>query len=228
MKRITTFLLLSFFLIISCSKPPESGIDHANMDTSVRPQDDLYQHVNGKWLERTEIPADKSNYGAFTELHDESEKNIRIIIEEAAEASPKEDGSETQQVGDYYLSYMDSTLLEDLGLQPLAADLARIDGIKSKSELVELVAEFIQAGVQTPFYFYINQDSKQSDQYISHLYQSGLGLPDRDYYFNDDAKFKEVRAKYQTYIENLFSLLAKDQAASKAKKILQMETALVK
>ena len=228
MKRITTFLLFSLFLIISCSKPPESGIERANMDTSVRPQDDLYQHVNGKWLERTEIPADKSNYGAFTELHDESEKNLRIIIEEAAEASPKEDGSETQQVGDFYLSYMDSILVEDLGLQPLEADLARIDSIQSKSELVELIAKLLKAGVQTPFYYYIDQDSKQSDQYIGYLHQSGLGLPDRDYYFKDDAKFKEIRAKYQAYIENLFNLIGKDQAASKAKKILQMETALAK
>ncbi|MCK5453152.1 MAG: peptidase M13, partial [Calditrichia bacterium] len=228
MKRITTFLLFSLVLIISCSKPPESGIEQANMDTSVRPQDDLYQHVNGKWLERTEIPADKSNYGAFTELYDESEKNLRIIIEEAAEASPKEDGSETQQVGDFYLSYMDSILVEDLGLQPLEADLARINDIQSKSELVELIAKLIQAGVQTPFYYYIDQDSKQSDQYIGYLHQSGLGLPDRDYYLKDDAKFKEIRAKYQAYIENLFNLIGKDQAASKAKKILQMETALAK
>ena len=228
MKRITTFLLVSFFLIISCSRAPESGIDQANMDTSVRPQDDLYQHVNGKWLERTEIPADESNYGAFTELHEENEKNLRIIIEEAAEVSPKEEGSETQQVGDFYLSFMDTVLLEDLGLKPLQADLARIDGIQTKSELVELTAEFIKMGVQTPIYFYINQDGKQSDQYISHLYQSGLGLPDRDYYFKADDKFKEVRAKYQDYIENLFKLIGKDQAAAKAKKILRMETALAK
>ena len=228
MKRLTTFLLVSFFFIISCTKPPESGIDRANMDTSVRPQDDLYVHVNGKWLERTEIPTDKSNYGAFTELADENEKNLRIIIEEAATVSPKEEGSETQQVGDFYLSFMDTLLLEDLGLTPLEVELARIDNITSKTELVELAAEFVQSQVEVPFYYYVDQDAKQSDQYISHLYQSGLGLPDRDYYINEDPKFKEIRTKYLAYLENLFHLIGKDQASSKAKKILQMETALAK
>jgi predicted metalloendopeptidase len=228
MKYYVLFSLLFLFLIFNCTKPPQSGIDRGNMDTTVRPQDDLYQHVNGKWLERTEIPADKSNYGAFTELHDESEKNLRIIIEEAAGLSPREEGTESQQVGDFYLSYIDTVLLEDLGLQPLEKYLARIDGIQSKDELIGLVAECIQTGVQTPVYFYINQDAKQSDQYISHLYQSGLGLPDRDYYFNDGEKFKEVRDKYLIYIEDIFKSIEKGNADVRAKKIMQLETALAK
>jgi putative endopeptidase len=226
MKPAGVFLFI-LLLIISCAKPPASGIDQANLDTSVRPQDDLYQYVNGKWLERTEIPADRSNYGAFTELT-EAEKNIRLIIETAAETAQKEAGSEAQQVGDFYLSYMDTVLIEKLGLTPLKVELARIEDITSKNELVELMADFIRSGVQTPFYYYINQDLKQSDQYISYLHQSGLGLPDRDYYFSKDQKFQDIRTKYGDYIANLLNLANVEQAVGKAETIVQMETALAK
>lgn len=225
MKKVFRFILM-FMVVFSCARPPASGIDKANLDPSVRPQDDLYQYVNGKWLERTEIPSDRSNYGAFTELTEEAEKNIRLIIEDAAESARKEVGSETQQVGDFYLSYMDTLLIEKLGLTPLEADLTRIGQISSKNELVELMADFVQFGVQTPFYFYINQDLKQSDQYISYLHQSGLGLPDRDYYFSKDQKFQDIRIKYAEYIENLLNLAKVELASEKAQMIMQMETAL--
>jgi len=227
MKKIVGFMFIAL-ITLTCTRPPASGIDQANLDTSVRPQDDLYQYVNGKWLERTEIPADRSNYGAFTELTEEAEKNIRMIIESAASAPHKEPGSETQQVGDFYLSYMDTVLIEELGLKPLEEELARIEKISSKKELIELLADFIRAGVQTPFYYYINQDLKQSDQYISYLHQSGLGLPDRDYYFNQDQKFQDIRVKYQDYIGNMLSLANIDQVSDKARAIMQMETALAK
>ncbi|UCF64534.1 MAG: M13 family metallopeptidase, partial [bacterium] len=225
MKKVFRFILM-FMVVFSCARPPASGIDKANLDPSVRPQDDLYQYVNGKWLERTEIPSDRSNYGAFTELTEEAEKNIRLIIEDAAESARKEVGSETQQVGDFYLSYMDTLLIEKLGLTPLEADLTRIGQISSKNELVELMADFVQFGVQTPFYFYINQDLKQSDQYISYLHQSGLGLPDRDYYFSKDQKFQDIRIKYAEYIENLLNLAKVELASEEAQMIMQMETAL--
>ncbi len=225
MMRIVLFLT-GMILFAGCSQQSETGIEKENMDTSERPQDDLYQFVNGIWLEKTSIPPDKSNYGAFSELVEENEKRLRNIIEEAAAMDNKKEGSEAQKVGDFYLSFMDSSLLEELGLTPLQPDLERIVSVKTKKDLVSLMAYFIRMGVQTPFYYYINQDQKQSDQYISYVGQSGLGLPDRDYYFKTDDKFKEIRKKYVNYISELLALAKIDHETDKAGKIMKMETAL--
>jgi predicted metalloendopeptidase len=105
---------LAVMFLASCSKGPESGVDLSNVDKSIKPQDDLYQYINGKWLEKTEIPADKSNYGTFTELYDQSQIDLKAIIEESAYAKNKVDGSDEQKVGDFYLSFMDSNLVEKL------------------------------------------------------------------------------------------------------------------
>jgi putative endopeptidase len=219
-------VLAGIVFVFSCSKSPESGIEKDNMDTSVRPQDDLYQFVNGIWLEKVKIPADKSNYGAFSELIEVNEQRLRKIIEEAANPPEKAEESEAQKVGDFYLSFMDSSLVEELGLTPLQSDLQRVATVKSKKDLVPLMAYFIRIGVQTPFYYYINQDQKQSDQYISYFGQSGLGLPDRDYYFKIDDRFKEIRQKYTDYISDLLSLANVEHAGGKAARIMEMETAL--
>ena len=196
------------------------------MDNTVRPQDDLYQYINGKWLEKTEIPADKSNYGTFTELYDQSQIDLRAIIEESANLKDKKEGSDEQKVGDFYLSYMDSNLVEKLGLDPLKEDLDRINAVKSKSELAKLLGYFEQIGVQKPFGLYVDQDLKQSDKYICYLTQSGLGLPDRDYYFKKDQKFQEIRNKYFTYIREIFNLAGINNGDKKANAIMKIETAL--
>ena len=224
-RNFFTFVLVLLFLF-SCSKGPESGLDLSNFDDSVRPQDDLYQYINGKWLERTEIPADKSNYGTFTELYDQSQIDLRAIIEESAYSKYKEDDSDEQKVGDFYLSYMDSNLVEKLGLEPLKNDMAVIEAVKSRSDLAKLVGHYLKVGVQRPFSLFIDQDLKQSDQYISYISQSGLGLPDRDYYFKEDQKFQEIREKYVSYITDIFSLAGIEQANNKAARIMEIETAL--
>jgi predicted metalloendopeptidase len=217
--------LLAIFLF-GCSSQPESGIQKENLDTSMRPQDNLYQYVNGNWLARTEIPADKSNYGSFTELIEQSEKNLRTIIEEAANNPDKKPGSEMQKVGDFYLSFMDTTLLEEQGLKPLENEQLLIDGLKSKSDLTEVMAHLIKMGVQTPLYFYISPDQKKSDEYIVYCYQNGLGLPDRDYYFKKEDKFKAYRDEYLVYIGNLMDLAGFDHTERNAELILRMETDL--
>lgn len=226
MFRILLTMILSLVLMISCSKGPESGIDVAGFDKSVRPQDDLYQYINGTWLEKTEIPPDKSNYGAFTELYDRSQVDLRTIIEETAALKNKKEGSDEQKVGDFYLSYMDSNLVEKLGFEPLKEEFERIDAIATHADLVKLIAHYKKISVQVPFAFWINQDLKKSDEYISYISQSGLGLPDRDYYFRDDQKFKDIRAKYVTYITELLSLAKIDDAAEKAEIIMKIETSL--
>jgi predicted metalloendopeptidase len=200
----------------------------ANFDTSIRPQDDFYQYVNGTWLEKTEIPADKSNYGAFTELYDKAQKDLRVIIEEAANLTNRVVGTDEQKVGDFYLSYMDTLLTEELGISPLKAEMERIKGLESKEDVVQHIAHCIKTGIETPLYFFINQDLKQSDQYISYIHQSGIGLPDRDYYFREDEKFKEIRKKYLVYIEKLLQLAGIENAGTKAQRIMEMEVELAK
>jgi endothelin-converting enzyme len=225
--HLITFIFIPLFLL-SCSKGPDSGLDLTNFDKSVRPQDDLYQYINGKWLDKTEIPADKSNYGTFTELYDQSQIDLRAIIEESAYNKNKVEGSDEQKVGDFYLSYMDSNLVEKLGLEPLKADVAMIESVKSKSDLAKLLGYFEKIGVQKQFGLFIDQDLKQSDQYICYLNQGGLGLPDRDYYFKEDQKFQDIREKYVTFIADLFALAGVSEGEQKAERIMTIETDLAK
>ena len=228
MLRLLIVLLISIFVVFSCNqKQLESGIDKTNFDTSVKPQDDFYQYVNGTWLKNNEIPADKSAYGAFYMLAEKAEKDLREIIESTAKLET-EAGSDEQKVGDFYRSYMDSTLTEELGLKPLEDELARIDAVNNRSELVSLFAHFEVSGIAKPFGLFIDQDLKQSDKYITYLNQGGLGLPDRDYYLNDDEKFKDIRTKYVDYIKNLFEISNTENAAKKSKRIMEIETEIAK
>jgi endothelin-converting enzyme len=223
-KFLVSLFILALF--VACSKQPKSGIDKSGMDTSVRPQDDLYEYVNGSWLETTEIPADRSNYGAFTQLVEQSEENLKVIVEEAAYATDKEQGSEAQKVGDFYLSFMDTNRIEALRREPLKEDLNRIKSVQTREELAEIMAYFQKINVQTPFGFWINQDFKNTDQYIIYLTQSGLGLPDRDYYFKYDDHTKKVREAYLKYIEGILTGGGIEDVQTKAIRIMEMETEL--
>jgi predicted metalloendopeptidase len=213
--------------LFSCQKAPmESGIDLTMMDTSVRPQDDFYNYMNGTWLKTFEIPADKSNYGSFTKVYDKTEKDLLAIIEEAADAPEKEPGSDIQKVGDMYLSFMDSTRAEELGVSPIENDLAAIQQVQSKDELVTLAASMEKVGVPNTFILFIDQDAKDATQYIVNFYQGGLGLPDRDYYLLDNQKLREVRSKYLTHREKMFTLAGIDGGAEKAEQIMSIEKEL--
>ena len=200
-----------------------SGIDTEYFDTTVAPGDDFYRYVNGVWLDSTPIPSDKSNYGSFIALADEAEENLRAIIEAAAaENAPM--GSDAQKVGDFYTSFMDQERVEALGAQPLQATLSEIAAVANKNELLLLMAELNHIGVQSPVGVYINNDAKQSDQYISYISQWGLGLPDRDWYLSeDDPTHEQARTAYATYIEKVLSLAGYDRASEAAQSILAIE-----
>jgi len=229
MYRILFILVLTAGLFLSCSqKQLKSGINKEHFDTSVRPQDDFYRYVNGTWLKNAEIPADRSSWGAFHKMREDAQKNLRAIIEESAALENKIDGTDEQKTGDFYLSFMDSARIEELGIKPLEQELNKINSAGTKSDLQKLMSRFLVVGVPVPFYYFINQDQKQSDQYIGYLYQSGLGMPDRDYYLQDNAKFKEIRGKYLKYIEDLFILAGIEHGASAAKKIMKLETKMAK
>ncbi|HUS23811.1 MAG TPA: M13-type metalloendopeptidase, partial [Candidatus Binatia bacterium] len=153
---------------------------------------------------------------------------LRGIIEESAKKTDKAAGSDEQKVGDLYASYMDEARAEELGLKPLEAELARIDAVKSAADLAPLMGHLGRISVTTPIAGYVNQDDKDPTQYIVILFQSGLGLPDRDYYLQDDARFKELRTQYVQHIEKTLALAGDKDAAKSAKAIFALETALAK
>jgi predicted metalloendopeptidase len=205
-----------------------SGIDKAQFDAAVRPQDDLYRAINGRWLKETEIPADRSNYGAFTVLADEAEKQIRAIVERTAAASDAADGSEAKKVGDFFATWMDEAAVEKQGVTPLRPLLTAITAMKSKAELPAMWAKLARLGVAMPLYPYVNQDDKDANTMIGGFNQAGLGLPDRDFYLQQDEKFAKIRAAYLAHIEKMLTLLGDKDAKAAAAAIVALETELAK
>jgi predicted metalloendopeptidase len=206
-----------------------SGIATQYIEPGVRPQDDFFEHLNGKWLKSVEIPADKSTWGAFHQLRDDTLPQLRAVIEKAAMEKSAANGTEARKIGDFYASYMDEARLEQLGAKPLAGELGKIAAIKNKNELPAMFAHLGRIGVNVPFVFFIHQDAKDSTKYVADLYQAGLGMPDRDYYLKlDDAKLADTRAKYQQHVEKMLALAGSRRAAADAKAIVELETELAK
>ncbi len=211
------------------STAPTSGIDLTNMDKSVRPQDDFYAYTNGTWQKSNVLPSDKSRWGAFEELREVSLINLRAIIDEKKKEGNLPAGSEAQKIVDLYDSFMDEARRETLGASPLKADLARIDAMKDKSKLAEMVASMNQMRVTAPVGMGVAQDRKDATQYVVAVSQSGLGLPDRDYYLNDtDSKLVEVRGKYQALIEKMFAATGDAAAAANARAVVALETEIAR
>ena len=205
-----------------------SGIDASHFDTATRAQDNLFRAVNGKWLDSFPIPADKSNYGSFTKLDDDAEAQLKTIIEEMSARKDLAQGSEEQKIRDFYNAFMDEAKLEELGIKPIEPTFARIDALTSKAELSGLMAALAREGFETPIAPYVHQDNKNATQYIGDLYQNGLGLPDRDYYLLNDAKFKSIREAYAAHIEKMLTLAGVKDAGKAAKNILAFETRIAK
>ena len=210
------------------AKPLTSGVELANFDKTVRPQDDFYHYVLGSWLKTAQIPADRAEYGAFDKLADDSEMRLRTIVEEAAGKAQKTAGSDEQKVGDLYASFMDEKKLDELGLKPLEAELSRVDAIQTKDDVSSLMAHFGRINVTNPIGAYVNQDDKDPTQYIVYLVQSGLGLPDRDYYLLNDPKFRQIRDDYTAHVQKMMDLAGDKTAAQDAKAILALETELAR
>ncbi|WP_025820714.1 M13 family metallopeptidase [Shewanella marina] len=205
-----------------------SGIEKQNFDTQVRHQDDFYYSVNGKWLANTPIPADKSNYGSFSVLYEDSQKALKQIIEDAAAKQNKVAGSNEQKVGDFYESYMNIALADKLGIKPLSPLLTQIGSAQNHDQIAGLFGQLLTDGVSVPFGFYVNNDAKNSTQYAVYLYQSGLTLPDRDYYLSDDKKYVESRAELAQYVDKLMTLSGYADAKRAAQNVEKIETFLAK
>jgi len=201
------------------------GFDTTNFDRSVRPQDDFFRFVNGAWLKRTEIPADASSWGAFSELRERSRDGLHTILDDAAKSKAAA-GTEERKVGDLYASFMDTATVERLGIAPLKGELTSIAALRTQADLPIAFAHFAKLGVQTPLGVGVGQDPKRSDVNIVLISQSGLGMPDRDYYLRQDEKTKATQKAYVTYITKMLSLAGQPDAAGAAGRILALETAL--
>jgi len=224
--RLLTALTLSLMTAFATAAEPISGIDIPNMDTSVRPQDDFFTYLNGNWLKTTEIPGDKSSWGTFAKLRDDTLPQLRGLIEKA-EAEKAKTGTEPQKIADLYASFMNEDKLNELGIRPVTGELNRIRALKDKKGLPILFAHLTQIGVTTPFGVSVRQDARESTRYAVYLGQSGLGLPDRDYYLKkDDAKMAGALAKYELHIGKILTLSGDRDAYANAKKIVALETAL--
>jgi putative endopeptidase len=204
-----------------------SGIDLQYVDSSVRPQDDVYQYLNGKWLRNYQLPPDKGAVGSFTTVQDKTEEQLRSIVD-ALDQGPGKDDPDAKKLADLYASYMDEDQLQALGLKPLLAEFAVIDALKDMNAIPNAMAHLIEIGAGAPFNLQINLDARNSAQYAVILNQSGLGMPDRDYYLKDDAKLKETRLAYRAHIEKMLGMAGQAKAAHDAGAILDLETALAK
>lgn len=199
------------------------GIDAKSLNPSVRPQDDLFRHVNGSWLETTAIPEDKAIYGSFHMLADASEEAVKEILEEAS-ANPKPGVS--QQIGDLYASFLDEERANQLGAGPIQEDLAKVQALSSLEEATKLLGEFERTGTSGLFGMYVDNDPNDPTRYLLHLYQGGLGLPDEAYYRED--KHEEIRQAYLPHIANMFELAgySQEEATAASKTVMEFETAL--
>lgn len=201
--------------------PLTSGIDTAELDPAIRPQDDLFRHVNGKWIARTDIPDDKARYGSFYLLAEEAEKAVRDIIEESRGAEP---GTEARKVGDLYSSFLDEERVEALGAEPIAGLLADAASVTSIDSLLTALGRLERGGTSGFVDLYVDNDPGQPERYLVFMDQGGLGLPDESYYRED--RYADVREKYATFLGRMLDLAGLDDTASRATRILDLETAI--
>ncbi len=210
---------------VAQSKP---GLDPVNLDTTVQPCEDFYAFANGGWLKAHSIPADKPRYGAFEELSERNRAILKTILEGTSAKTTWPKGSIEQKVGDFYASGMDERAIERRGLAPLKPALAAIEGLHDAKQLPALLASLHGQGLPAGFSFHVRQDAKASTQYLGYLNQGGTGLPDRDYYLKEDARSRDIRAKYELHVAKMFELAGDGPAlaAVRAKVVLGLETRL--
>ena len=201
--------------------------DKSGMDTIVKPGDDFFMYANGKWIKNTKIPASETGWGTFYTLRDTNEAHIHQILDDAA-AHDDTANSIDQKVGDLYKSGMDTAAIEKLGYDPVKPQLAKIAAVKDDKDLVKLAADGFKTGDGFLLGFYVSPDDRISSKNAAHFDQTGLNLPDRDYYFKTDSASKKILDAYVKYIAKLFTLTGVDAAtaANKAAGILKLETAI--
>jgi len=235
--KITSALFVSVLVylfsgeIVSQNIPIQTkAIDPANMDSTIKPCNDFFHYANGTWLKKNPIPAAFDQWGSFNILADRNSDVLHDILEDAATDKAALAGSNKQKTGDFYATGMDSVAIEALGAKPIEKYLSSIDALKETKEIVTLFTSLYPTYTRTLFGFGSEQDPKNSTDVIGELHQGGLGLPDRDYYFADDARSKKIREEYVKHVSAMFKLVGDNEggAAAEAKSIMAFETRLAK
>ncbi|MFG6493112.1 M13 family metallopeptidase [Microbacterium sp. P03] len=198
-----------------------SGLALDDLSPEIRPQDDLFRHVNGQWLDRTEIPEDKARWGSFHLIAEQAEKDVRAIIDESRDAEP---GTETRKIGDLYASFLDTETIDRLGAAPLAENLALVDAIDSVPTLLRTVGRLERDGVGGMIDLYVEPDPGNPTRYVPFLIQSGISMPDESYYRLES--FEATRTAYRAHIEKILALAGVEGAADAADRIMALETEL--
>jgi putative endopeptidase len=208
---------------------PSWGFSLSNLDRTCKPCDNFYEFAMGNWMKANPIPAEYSSWGTFQQLRDNNLTAMRTVLE-AAEKANAAAGSNEQKIGDFYATCMDTTAIEAAGVHPISEELKAIEAISDRTSLENTVAKLQEEGVGALFRFGSGQDIKDSTRVIAQASQGGLGMPDRDYYFRDDEKSKQLRADYEKHVANMFVLAGDDadKAAAEAKTVMTIETALAK
>jgi len=203
-------------------------LDPTNRDTTCAACEDFYRWANGGWIKRTPIPGDQPWWSAFHELQDRNYTDLHGLLDEAAAQARTTKDADTRRLGLFYASCMDSAAVEAAGIRPLAEELGRIDAITDRARLPRALARLQQHGVDAGFLFRSNPDAKHSRRTIAELYQAGLGLPEREYYFKPDSGSAAIRREYVAHVGRMLQLAGADSstAASAASAVMQLETAL--
>lgn len=222
-------ILISLLLIISCMQKEEvkiTGFDLNNIDSTVSPSENFFDYAVGNWVKNTPIPDDQVRWGAFNILIEETNEQVKTIVDEALKKSDEVNNSLAGKVGTFYKVGMDTTKIEADGLKPLEDELERINSISDKESLISEIAHMHKFTSVPLFFFYSTVDAKNSDSVIAGIWQGGLGLPDRDYYFKTDKRSEEIRVKYLDHLKNMFTLLGDENSEKASKVIMEFETRL--
>ena len=207
---------------------PRSGLDVAEFDRSVLPQDDLYRHVNAAWLRRTDIPSDRVTYGVFAELTEKTDRDLRAIIEEIAAKPPRARGASAQQIVDLYRSTLDVERIEQLGVSPIEPQLRRIEAAASARDIAAEAGHLSAIAAGGPFGGSMGLDPLNPGAPVVRITQGGVLLPDRDYYLSNDAGLAAIREEYVRYLTQIFRLVARPTPEEDARAVLGFETALAR
>lgn len=217
--------LVVLFSISTATFAQSKGFDTSRMDTSVEACTDFYQYANGSWLKNTKIPAEYPSWGSFTIVYENNQNVLKKVVENAAQTTSAAKGTDAQLVGDYYASCMNEAAIEKAGVTPIQPYFAEVDKIKNVKDLQREIALFHNRGFGGFFRFGIGADDKDSNVNLANATQGGVGLPNRDYWFKDDAKSQETRQKYLDFRTNMFKLAgdSPESAASEAKTVAAIQ-----
>ncbi|HEY0781709.1 MAG TPA: M13 family metallopeptidase N-terminal domain-containing protein, partial [Thermoanaerobaculia bacterium] len=228
---VSLSLLLAPWAVAAAQAPPAGlGLDVGAMDRTADPCVDFYAYACGGWIKKNPIPGDQSSWAVYLKMFDDNGALLREVLEAAAKPDPRRSPVD-REIGDFYAACMDQATIDKAGVAPIRQELAAIAAISSAADLADVVADLnSELGANALVPFASLQDFKDSSQVIAGVGQGGLGLPDRDYYFKDDAKSVEIRQRYGKYLEAMFGLLGDGaaEAQANAKVVVEIETALAK